>query len=177
MKLLRNIALAVLVLLVLIGACSLFLPNAFSVQRSAVIAADAGSLYARFATPRSWARWSAWTTAADPTLVYRYEGPDSGVGAVMAWSAKKMGNGRLTIVRAEPPREVGYDLQIEGSDMRVHGRITLEPAEGGTRVTWNDAGDFGRNPLMRWFRFMMDGALGSAYEKSFANLRAETRAR
>ena len=175
MRLLRLLAIAVAAVLILVLAIAFFLPATFSVQRSAVIAAPAERIYARFATPRTWATWSAWTTAADPTLVYTYAGPDSGVGAIMRFTAKKMGNGELEIVEAVPAQLVRYELRMTGSDLAVHGRVAFEPAEGGTKITWNDTGTLGKNVLMRYLGPVLDKSLAEAYEKSFAGLRRETK--
>ena len=174
MKILRYLIIAVAVVLILMLAVAFFLPAKFTVERSAVIAAPAEQLYARFAKPRTWASWSAWTTKADPTLVYTYAGPDSGVGAVMSFSAKRMGDGELRIVEASPAQAVGYELRMKGSDMVVRGHVTFEPAGGGTKVTWQDRGDLGRNVLLRYLAPMLDKSLAAAYEKSFAGLRRET---
>jgi hypothetical protein len=175
MRLLRFLSFAVAIVLALVLVIAFFLPATFSVQRATVIAAPADAIYARFATPRTWARWSAWTTEADPTLVYTYAGPDSGVGAIMRFTAKKMGNGELEIVEAVPGQAVGYELRMTGSDMAVHGRVAFEPTEGGTRVTWHDSGSLGKNILMRYLGPLLDKSLAAAYEKSFAGLRRETK--
>ena len=175
MSLLRNLILAVAIVLILLLAVAFFLPATFSVQRSAVIAAPTEQVYAKFATPRSWARWSAWTAEADPTLVYTYAGPDSGVGAIMRFAAKKLGSGELQIVEAVPAQVVSYELRMTGSDMAVHGRVAFEPAEGGTKVTWHDTGSLGKNVLLRYLGPMLDKSLAAAYEKSFAGLRRETK--
>jgi uncharacterized protein YndB with AHSA1/START domain len=175
MGLLRNLIVAVAVVIILLLAVAFFLPATFSVQRSAVIAAPAEQVYAKFATPRTWARWSAWTTQADSTLVYTYAGPDSGVGAIMKFSARKLGNGELQIVEAVPAQIVSYELRMTGNDMVVHGRVAFEPAEGGTKVTWHDTGNLGRNVLLRYLGPMLDKFLAAAYERSFAGLRRETK--
>jgi hypothetical protein len=175
MKILRNLILAVAVVLILLLVVAFFLPATFSVERSTVIAAPAEQLYAKFATPRTWAAWSAWTTGADPTLVYTYAGPDSGVGAIMRFTAKRMGNGELEIVEALPAQAVGYALRMTGTDMKVNGHVTFEAVEGGTKVTWHDSGDLGKNVLLRYLGPMLDKNLAVAYEKSFAGLRRETK--
>jgi uncharacterized protein YndB with AHSA1/START domain len=175
MRLLRNLVIAVAAVLVLLLVIAFFLPATFSVQRSAVVAAPVEQVYAKFATPRTWARWSAWTTRADPTLVYTYAGPDSGVGATMSFAAKHMGNGRLWIVEAVPAQAVSYELRMTGSDMEVHGHVTFAPAAGGTTVTWRDTGTLGRNVLMRYLAPMLDRALAAAYAESFAGLEREAK--
>ena len=107
-----KVLLAILVVLVIIVAVvvgiAFTMPAQFSLQDSAVIAAPPETLYVRFATPRTWARWSAWTTEKDPTLAYTYPGADSGVGAIMKWTSKAMGFGQLEIVEVQPGRMVHY---------------------------------------------------------------------
>ena len=176
MRSLRNVVIAIAVLLVLFLVIAFFLPSRFAVERSTVIAAPAGEIYARVATPRTWASWSAWNAKADSTLVYTYAGPDSGVGAIMRFTAKQMGNGELEIVEAVTDRVVGYELRLTGTDMKVSGRVTLEPAGEGTRVTWRDAGDLGGNVLLRYLVPLLDRNLATAYKESFEGLRRETAA-
>jgi hypothetical protein len=170
MKLLRSIVITVGVLILALVGISFVMPATFEVERAMVVPSEPDVVYAKFATPKTWARWSAWTTKEDPTLVYTYEGPDSGVGAVMKWTAKKMGNGRLEIVQAVPGKGVAYELRMEGSDMQVHGHVRFESAGEGTTVTWHDTGDFGKNPIWRLFGPFMDRMLGSSFERSLMNL-------
>jgi uncharacterized protein YndB with AHSA1/START domain len=177
MRILRNVVIAVAVLLVLFLVIGFFLPSTFTVERSTLIAAPVDSIYARVATPRTWATWSAWTAKQDSTLAYTYAGPESGAGAVMKFTAKQMGNGKLEIVEAVPGRVVGYELRLAGTDMKVNGRVTLEPDGDGTKVTWRDSGDLGGNVLLRYLVPMLNRNLAAAYEKNFAGLRSETAAR
>jgi hypothetical protein len=149
----------------------------FAVRGSTVIAAPVDSLYARFATPRTWARWSAWTVNADTSLRYTYEGPDSGPGATMRFTSRRMGSGALRIAVAEPDSLVRYELKFAGSEMVVHGRVRLEPVGNSTRVTWQDSGTLGGNVLVRLLKPLLDRSMAAAYETSFAGLRRELGAR
>jgi hypothetical protein len=175
MKVVRGFVIAIALCFVVLLVVAFFLPGTFSVESSAIVAAPATELYARFATPRTWARWSAWTTEADPTLAYTYTGPDSGVGAVMKWTSKKMGNGQLAIVEAMPAQMVSYELSMTGTDMTVHGHVMFEPAADGTKVTWRDTGSLGKNVMLRYLRPVLDKSLHEAYAKSFAKLQREAR--
>ena len=177
MKVLRNLLIVVLVILAGVLGASFLLPPNFAAEGTDVVPGDAGPVYAKFATPRTWARWSAWTTRRDPTLVYTYAGPDSGVGAIMRWTSHAMGNGQLEIVGAVPGREVRYELGMTGSSMAVHGHVGFEPVPGGTRVTWRDTGTMGGNPLGRYLHPLLGRGLRAAYRESFANLRREAQGR
>lgn len=147
------------------------MPSKFSVERAEVIPAPPGDVFARFATPRTWPEWSAWSTTADSTLRCTFEGPASGVGATMKWTARQMGNGTLRIIEAIEPSSVRYEVRIADTPVVVNGLVTLEPAGAGTKVTWRDAGDVGRNPIMRLLLPMIDGSLGNAFEIGFRGLR------
>jgi hypothetical protein len=173
MRLLKILFILLVVIVVLLVGIAFLLPSTFSLVGETVIAAPPDSLYARFATPRTWADWSAWTTEEDPTLVYTYSGPELGVGAAMEWTGTQMGKGRLEVIEAFPGREVRYELHMQGSGLTVHGHVLLEPADGGTRIVWRDRGDFGANPFNRYFGPFMDRMMGAAYEKSFSRLRGE----
>jgi uncharacterized protein YndB with AHSA1/START domain len=173
----KVLGIVVVVLLVIVAAVLTFaltLPAEFSAQGNALISAPPESLYVRFATPRTWAHWSAWTTRNDPTLAYTYTGPDSGVGATMHWTSQRLGSGQLAIVEAVPSRLVHYELRFMTSPAPVVGRVRLEPKAGGTEVTWSDQGRLGGSPLMRLMYPLMKTMMRRAYEESFANLRLET---
>ena len=57
--------------------------------------------------------------------------------------------------------------------------IVLEPANGGTRVTWIDEGDLGMNPYVRYFGLAMESSTGRTLDKELSNLkhRAESEKR
>ncbi len=173
MKVLQTIVIVVFVVIVVLLGVALLMPAEFSVEDSAVIPAPPDSLYARFASPRTWARWSSWTDRRDPTLVYGYAGPDSGVGAVMTWTSAKMGSGRFEIAEARPVSLVRYELRMAGGAVAIHGRVALAPEAGGTRVTWRDTGSLGQNPIARLLYPLLSRQMHGAYEESFAGLRRD----
>jgi len=49
------------------------------------------------------------------------------------------------------------------------------PGAGGTKVTWHDTGELGKNVLLRYLGPVLDRSLAAAYEKSFAGLRREAK--
>jgi hypothetical protein len=177
----RKVLLGILILLVALFLGALIYASTqspdFAVQGTTVIGAPADSLYARFATPRTWARWSAWTTRVDSSLRYAYEGPETGTGAVMKFTSQRMGNGSLRIGAVAPGREVNYDLAIVGFETKLHGKVTLEPAPEGTRITWRDSGSLGQSLLVRLLKPYLDRNMAVAYDTSFAGLRQEFGAR
>jgi hypothetical protein len=52
------------------------------------------------------------------------------------------------------------------------GSLVLEPARGGTDVTWIHGGDTGSNPLKHYLAVSMDRMVGPDFEQGLANLKA-----
>src|SRR5207249_4772718 len=107
----------------------------------------------------------------DPNIKITIDGPSSGVGAKRSWKSDKVGNGSQTIVASDPAHGMKFDLEIEGFPT-FQGEFVYEPVAGGTKVTWTDKGDVGGSPINRWFAKMMDGMMGSTFDKGLADLEA-----
>lgn len=170
MKLVRNVVIGIAVLFFATVIVGLFMPSTFAVERSRTIAAPPEVVFGLFATPRTWADWSAWNTRADSTLRYAYEGPETGVGATMKWTAKQMGSGTLRITEAAPHASVRYEVRITDTPVVVRGAVSLAPDGAGTRVTWHDEGEVGKNPMMRLVLPVIRGSMGNAFELGFDGL-------
>jgi hypothetical protein len=158
-----------LFVLVLIGAW-LFLSPEWEVTRTRKIEAPISAIHATVADLHSWPEWTAWGREADPEAVWSFEGAPAGTGAVMRWSGPRFGQGRLTILKADPTG-IEYEVAMEnGKQNPVQGRITYRPVEGGTQLTWTDRSEFGGNPLLRVFKSFFEKAMGGAVEKGLESL-------
>ena len=143
------VLLGLVVLLVVIG---FLLPSGVTIERSITIDAAAEKIFPWVSDLKLWPQWTVWNAAEDATLAYTYPGPTIGKGGAMHWTAKKMGDGNLTITEIEPPLRLVYELRMPTHNTTVRGEIELESAGGGvTRVTWLDEVDMGSNPLKKWF--------------------------
>ena len=171
MKTLKKILIAVGLLLVVLLIVSQFLPAKYHVERSIVIAAKAEAIYPWVNNLKKWPEWSAWTAAKDPSLVYTYEGPEEGVGAISKWEAKKMGQGEMKLTASEAGKLVKFDLGFEHGKYLSTGTFTFESDTGGTKVTWGMDGDVSRNPLDRFFSLLMGKMIGPDFEEGLANLK------
>ena len=161
--------LGALMLLVLLGG--LFIPSAFSVQRSAVINAPPKKIYDLVVEPRQWTKWSVWTQR-DPDMKITYSGPPFGMGARWSWVSKSEGTGSMEFTRVEPDRAVEYALSFPDFGMRSSGALRLEPSGNATKITWTNSGDVGGNPLKHYLAAMMDRMVGPDFEAGLANLKA-----
>jgi len=161
--------LAALGIIVLGGG--LLLSSKFTVSRSVTVAAPLEKVYALVASPRQWKGWTVWNRR-DPAMQIEYFGPETGPGAGWAWKSKSEGDGRMTFTGAQPGRRVAFDLYFPDFDSTSHGELTFAAAGPDTQVTWMMNGDFGSNPVMRWFALFADRMVGPDFEGGLANLKA-----
>lgn len=152
-------------------------PDSFTVARSLVIDATPSTLFALIQDFREWAKWSPWDKL-DPTMKRTFEGSERGVGARYTWEGNsKVGGGAMTIREVTEDARVALDLHfikpIAANNTTV---FTLDPTEGGTRVTWTMEGH--NNLMAKLFGvFMnMDAMIGRDFEKGLAAMRDAARA-
>ncbi|QDV08223.1 Polyketide cyclase / dehydrase and lipid transport [Planctomycetes bacterium Poly30] len=151
----------------------LFLSKSFAMDRGTVIAAPVEVVHATVADFATWKDWTVWNKEADPTLQYTYTGEPNTVGHSMAWTAEKLGNGKLTFTSIEPGR-IAYDMEFDGQDP-AQGAMVMEPAigaEGSTAARWEFSGTMEGMPYKRYFGLFMDKMIGPDFEKGLAGLKA-----
>lgn len=150
-----------------LAALPFALPGQARVERSALVPAAPGAVYALLSTSAGFDRMNPFRDA-DPDLSVSFSGPESGVGAAFSWQGKS-GSGSQTIVEAVPDERVVMQLDL-GPMGRPLQSFTLAPAPGGTQVTWTLDADLGRNPLRRVFGLFMDRMLGATYDSGLSKL-------
>ena len=168
----KKIASGVGVLVVALLGVIALQPAAFTVERSARIAAPAEVVYAHIENLRLMDEWQPFAKM-DPQLKLEYAGPEAGVGARSSWEGPQMGRGRISVTAAQPVEQVEMKLEML-SPMPATNRIlfTLSPAGGGTEVTWRMDG---RNGFVgKAFALFgdVDAMLGGEFEKGLAALAA-----
>jgi hypothetical protein len=169
-KNLIRILVAIVLLVALLVVVALALPSEYRVKRSVVINAKPEAIFPYLANFKKWPDWTVWTTAKDPTLVYTYEGPEEGNGAISKWTSKKTGNGVMKMTDAKSKKGVMYELTMDNGKFHSNGAIVFEKAEEGTRVTWHDDGDTG-SLLGRYFVPFFDKMIGSDFEAGLQKLK------
>ncbi len=154
---------------VLIGG--LLLPSEQYVERSATVTADQSEVFALVSDYRQFNSWSPWA-ARDPETEYEFSGPATGVGSKMSWRSEdpSVGNGMQEIVEIEPDAMVRSRLTFEGFDAPSYATFKLQPADGGTRVTWSFDANMD-NMLGRYMGLTMDKWVGADYEQGLARLK------
>lgn len=173
----KKIAVALAALLVALAAVVATRPAHYSVSRSASINAPAAAIYAQVTDFRRWEAWSPWEKL-DPQMQKVYSGAAGVEGAAYAWRGNdKVGEGRMTLIEARPPRAAGFRLEFIKPFASVSTtRFSLAEKGPATQVTWTMDGD--NDFLGKLFcLFMdMDKMVGGDFERGLASLRSVTEA-
>jgi hypothetical protein len=170
---LRNILIAIAAALVVLLVVIATRSSTYRVSREITIAAPPSVVYAQIVDFHRWDAWSPWAHL-DPTMKTTYIGPASGPGAGYAWVGNdKVGEGKMLITGAKPNQEVNIKLDFikpfEGTSMTG---FLLEPASGGTKVTWNMSGE--NNFMMKAISMVhdMDTEIGKEFDQGLTQLKA-----
>lgn len=147
-------------------AIGFILPSSWEVERTAWIDAPPSDVFIHLGSAEA---WEGWTPSPDTGV--ELFGPDEGEGSGRRWDDPGYGRGEFVIVAADPPRQLGYAVEVEGGSIEIVGTMSLEPDDGGTRVHWVEEGDFGRNPLLGYLAGRMEGVQGGQLEASLRSLR------
>jgi hypothetical protein len=154
----RRLFYAILALIGLGLAVGLFLPNAAHVERSITTRASPATVYGIVSGFKRFNEWSPWFEL-DPQAKYTYAGPESGVGAKMAWASDKpsVGSGKTRL-----------EFGDQGPSMST---LTITPADGGSRIVWAFDTSFEGNYFGRYMGLMFDRFIGKDYEKGLSKLK------
>ncbi len=179
MRLFTRLVSLLLVLVLLLAGIAFVLPDRVHVERSITIARPKSQIHLLLTSLRRFNEWSPWF-ARDPAANYTFTGPDSGVGATLAWVSRRndVGSGSQAIVAVVPDESVTLDLDF-GVRGKSVARFDLRTESGETRVTWNLDSDlplhldqrFGWNAVGRYMGLFMDRLVGADFERGLSNLK------
>lgn len=148
-------------------------PAEFQIERSAVIDAPPPKVFELVNNFHRWEAWSPWAKL-DPAMTTAYEGPESGVGAIYAWSGNnQVGEGRMTITESVPSERIQIKLEFLKPFAATNtAHFTFTPQDAGTSVQWRMEG---RNNFMAkaFCLFVdMDAMVGKDFEAGLASMKA-----
>ncbi len=153
-----------------LGEC--MFEDSFRVERSITIQSPPNKIYPFINDFHNWEQWSPYEKL-DPSMIKKYEGPQSGVGSAYEWNgSNKVGSGRMEITASSSEK---ISLKLDFTRPMVAHNMTdflLEKIEDGTKVTW---AMYGTNNFMGKVMsiFMsMDKLVGKDFEKGLANLKS-----
>lgn len=172
MRILRTIVIGIAILAILFVGGAYLLPREVSVARSITIDAAAEKIFPQVNSLKATEAWSPWLER-DPNVVLTYTGPDSGIGAAMAWASEEpdVGVGTQEIIASVANQSV--ETALDFGDMGLAtARFTLVEQGTGTELTWGFTTDTGMDPIARWIGLMLDSWVGADYEQGLENLKA-----
>lgn len=147
----------------------------YHVERSVTISSSPEEVFATLTDFRRFVEWSPWDKL-DPEMNKEFSGALAGEGAVYHWSGNQdVGEGRMTIVRAQADREVEVRLEfIRPFESQCQTAWTITPGEeGGCTVTWSmDGRNEGVVPRVFGLFMDMDKMVGTDFEKGLQALKS-----
>ena len=147
------------------------LPPEARVERSVEIAAPPEKVFAIAGDLRRVPEWSPWVST-DPATRFEFDGPEQGVGQVMRWASNNplVGNGTEKVTEF-----VVNERLVTQSDYGEFGTsistMSLVASGTGTKLTRSFASTL-PGVIDRWAGLMIDGSVGTEYEKGLANIKA-----
>jgi Polyketide cyclase / dehydrase and lipid transport len=170
MKILKNLFIALVVIVAVGGIVLYFLPNHYSVSNSIEINKPADVVYAQLSDYNKWSAWSPWREA-DPEAKITINGTPGTPGHKMSWDGKKSGMGTITIISAGTNQFVYSQLDfIKPFQATAKDMMKLESADGKTKVTWTNTGGL-PFPLGRLMGLSIDKMLGGDQRKGLQKLK------
>lgn len=173
MKFVKWLLVIIAVLLGLFVLVTAFLPKDYHLERTVAIDAPADRIYDQFADLRAWQDWNPWNEL-DPEMEITFGETVAGKGAWYSWKSEAAGNGKMTILEADPPNRVRFELIFEGyEDLPSYSTVYLNPEEGDdtVQVTWTFEGTVGDQFFGRWMAVLVDTFVGKQYEQGLENLK------
>ena len=170
-RILRGLFWVVSIVVFVVVTGAFFLPSQVKVSRSVTINAPPAAVFDQLKSFRNWEAWAPWFRR-DKHLDTDFSGPESGAGAIMTWSSRKEGDGRIKIASASLGS--GLDMAVDfGDSGEADTSFDLRDADGGTtELTWSFSVDFGHNMGRRYFGLMLPGAVGRDLDEGLVNLKA-----
>lgn len=173
MKALKITGIVLAIILAILVTIGLTGPKTYNVHRDIVINAPASAVFNTVSHFENFQKWSPWQHL-DPNIKVKLDGTDGTVGAKYSWEGNdKAGSGAMTITKLETDKTVEQDLHfVKPFESHANTYMNLEPAEGGTKLTWGMKGDMNfMSNIFMLFMGGMDKVIGKDYETGLTQLK------
>lgn len=121
---------------VVVAGMAAMQPDTSHVERSKVMAASPGDVYALVNDFSRWNEWSPWY-AMEPTVKITLSTPPAGKGATYEWHGEKTGSGKMTITESVDGSKVVESLDfMEPFPSHATVTFTFTPEGDATKVVW-----------------------------------------
>ena len=163
------IAIAVIIFVIAVA----MQPSDFRVTRTTTISAPASVVFPHVNELQKWDAWSPWAKL-DPNAKNSFNGPASGVGAIMRWAGNnKVGQGSMMITESRPDEFIQFKLEfLKPFKATNTAEFTFNSENNQTTVTWSMSGK--NNFMGKAMGLIMscDKMLGGQFEKGLATLKS-----
>ncbi|RKG67274.1 polyketide cyclase [Corallococcus sp. CA054B] len=173
----KKIAIGVVAALALFAGFVATRPDTFTVTRSATVPGTPDIAFGLVNDFHQWNQWSPWDNI-DPNLKRTFGGAESGVGATYAWTGNDdVGEGNMTIEEAKANESIRVKLSfIKPFASTNITTFTFKPADGGTNVSWEMAGQHSFVTKAFCLFMDMDQMVGKDFEKGLASMKTAAQA-
>ncbi len=170
---LKKILIAAILALGVFCAVAALQPADFRVERSATLAAPADAVFAQVNDFHKWEAWSPWAKL-DPNAKTTFEGPASGVGAIMRWDGNmEVGVGSMEITESKSGERIVMKLEfLKPFAATSTSEFTFKPDGLNTVVTWNMSGTNNFVGKAMGLIFNCEKMVGGKFEEGLTNLKA-----
>ena len=167
----KKIALAIVVVLLVILGLAATKPDTFAVKREIAIKAPPEKIAPLIADFHQWASWSPWEPL-DPKMQRPFSGAPAGPGAVYSWQGDdKVGAGRMEITGQDPSKVVIKLDFLKPFESNNTAEFVLTPKGDTTTVTWNMSGPMPFISKIMTVFVSMDSMIGKDFEKGLASMK------
>ena len=168
----RIISIFVVLLVIAVLLTAATRPDAFRVERTAVIQAPPEKVFPYINDFDRWGAWSPWEKK-DPAMKRTFGATKSGQGARYAWEGNsEVGQGSMEIAESAAPSRVALKLDfVKPFEAHNNVEFRLKPEAGGTRVSWSMEGPVPYFAKILHLFLNMDAMVGKDFEAGLANLK------
>jgi uncharacterized protein YndB with AHSA1/START domain len=154
------------VLTIIIVLIPMFLSPKFTMSRSIEIRAPLREVFKRLPDLNEFAKWNPFPEG-DTTNQTTVNGV--GVNSTLAWRGDKTGEGKMTITKIVPDKEVAIRMEFfkPMSGVSMVYWVTNAKSDSSTEIVWRFEQDL--TYFKRYFGLMMEGMMGKQFEKGLLN--------
>ncbi len=175
MKIIKNIFIAIVVLVVLVLIAALILPSEYHVKREVTVQAPKDSVFNYLKLLKSQDDFSVWNKI-DPNMKKTFKGTDGTVGAVAGWDSdnKDVGRGEQEIIKITDGQRIDFELRFfEPWESTDYAYFTTEAVDSAnTKVTWGLDGKMPYPWNLMLVTMDMDEMLGKDLAQGLQNMKA-----
>lgn len=146
-------------LIIVIG---IFIPSKYQFSKSIIINADKKLIFNTIDDVTTWKNWSAWSKENDPKIEITYGEITSSTGAIMEWKGKRMGKGKMEIIKTDPYKEIVTKASFNKGIFKMDFTFLLEEIkEKEISVKWIVSGRTRRSGFAKILGRMLPKWMGS----------------